>query len=90
MSSAVFDIRRRGVLFLIGMAIFLPFCFIEVNGLPGPARSAGVALLMAFFWVTEALPLAVTSLIPLILHPVLGIANANDTAKSYFNDIQVF
>ena len=44
---------------------------------------------MAFLWITEALPLAVTALIPIVLHPMMGIASANETAKSYFNDIQV-
>jgi di/tricarboxylate transporter len=29
-------------------------------------------VLMASFWATEALPLAVTSLIPIVLLPILG------------------
>ena len=35
-------------------------------------RCAYVMLIMAAFWVTEALPLAITSLLPVALLPLLG------------------
>lgn len=44
-----------------------------------------VATLMALLWITEALPLAVTSLIPLVLFPVLGIDSGDKTAEAYIN-----
>ena len=37
-------------------------------------KCAYVMLIMAAFWVTEALPLAITSLLPVALLPVLGKA----------------
>jgi solute carrier family 13 (sodium-dependent dicarboxylate transporter), member 2/3/5 len=46
---------------------------------------AAVALLMSIWWITEAVPLAVTSLIPLILFPFFGAVSANQTAQSYIN-----
>lgn len=46
-------------------------------------RVAGVALLMAIWWLSEALPVAVTALAPLILLPALGVAKAGDTAAAY-------
>ena len=36
---------------------------------------AAVVVLMAVFWITEALPIAVTALLPLALFPLLGIAH---------------
>ena len=40
-------------------------------------------LLMAVYWCTETLPLAVTSLIPLVLAPLLSINKADTVARSY-------
>ena len=40
------------------------------------ARCGFVALLMAAFWSTEALPPAITALLPLALFPLLGVAPA--------------
>jgi len=53
------------------------------SGEPGLNRMAGVTALMAAWWMTEALPLAATALIPLALFPVLGIATPAQTAISY-------
>ena len=49
------------------------------------SRMAACAVMMSIFWVTEAIPLAATALIPLILFPVLGIASSKATASQYMN-----
>ncbi|HSG08836.1 MAG TPA: SLC13 family permease, partial [Longimicrobiales bacterium] len=46
---------------------------------------AAVALLMATWWVTDAIPLFATALLPLALFPVLGIMSGSATAPIYFN-----
>lgn len=46
---------------------------------------AAVAVLMATWWVTEALPIPVTSLLPLVLFPLLGILSGTETASTYMN-----
>jgi sodium-dependent dicarboxylate transporter 2/3/5 len=54
------------------------------QGLTPPAlATAAVALWMAIWWMSEAVSLAVTALLPLILFPALGIATIEDTAASY-------
>ncbi|GIX04902.1 MAG: SLC13 family permease [Planctomycetaceae bacterium] len=53
---------------------------------PAGQRLAAVACLMAGCWMTQALPLEVTSLLPLVLFPWLGIASAKQVAAMYFND----
>ena len=35
-------------------------------------------LLMAIYWVTEVVPLAVTSLLPLVFYPLLGVLKAKE------------
>lgn len=48
---------------------------------------AAIAVLMAILWITEALPLAATSLIPLIFFPITGIISTEEIASSYINSI---
>ncbi|MBI9091078.1 MAG: SLC13/DASS family transporter [Desulfobacterium sp.] len=52
---------------------------------PEVTRMAAVAVLMAVMWVTEAIPLAATSLFPIILYPLLGIMKGKTAAGVYFN-----
>lgn len=47
----------------------------------------GVAVLMAVFWITEVVPLAVTSLIPVAFFPLFGIMDGRAVASTYFNDV---
>ena len=44
-----------------------------------------VLVLMAIWWATEALPVAVTSLLPLALFPILDISNFQSAADPYAN-----
>lgn len=46
-------------------------------------RVAAVGLLMALWWVTEALPLPATALLPIVLFPPLGIRGLDATAAAY-------
>lgn len=49
---------------------------------------AAIASLMAIFWATEAIPLAATSLIPIVLFPVMGImSDGSSVASVYFNNV---
>ena len=50
---------------------------------PAVARMAAVAVWMAAWWVTEAVPIPVTSLLPLVLMPVLGIEKMKVVAPNY-------
>ena len=45
--------------------------------------TAAVGVWMALWWMTEALPLAVTALLPLVLFPALGLRGIEATAPSY-------
>lgn len=52
---------------------------------PMASRMAAIAVLMATWWITEAIPLAGTSLIPLVLYPIMGIMKGKSTAPIYIN-----
>jgi sodium-dependent dicarboxylate transporter 2/3/5 len=50
-------------------------------------RMAAVAVLMAVWWITDAIPLAATSLLPVVLFPLLGIMKGTAVATAYMHDI---
>ncbi|HEX6643126.1 MAG TPA: DASS family sodium-coupled anion symporter [Gemmatimonadales bacterium] len=67
-----------------------PLLFAAALLLPAPAgmppaawRTAAVAMLLAVWWMTEALPLGATSLLPIILLPLLGIATVDAAAAPF-------
>ncbi|HEU4821134.1 MAG TPA: SLC13 family permease [Qipengyuania sp.] len=48
---------------------------------------AGLTVLMAAWWMTEALPLTATALMPFLVLPFAGVSSAKDTAATYYSDI---
>ncbi|KAL6739755.1 hypothetical protein Aduo_013170 [Ancylostoma duodenale] len=41
---------------------------------------------MAMYWMTEVLPLAVTAMLPVILFPLTGVMTCTETAQQFIND----
>lgn len=69
----------------LGLLLFA-FCIVlpTFEGFSVQAKgTAAVALLMATWWITEAIPIPVTALLPLILFPILGIMSAKDVSMRY-------
>jgi len=54
---------------------------------PAVTRTAAVALWMAIWWITEAVPLAATALLPIVLFPALGVLSGGEIAAQYFDPI---
>ncbi len=78
--------RRRHWGLFLGPITFLVILAAPIPGLEGPAQAVlAVGALMAVWWLTEALPLAATALLPLVLFPLLRVAGTSDTAPSYMN-----
>jgi len=50
-------------------------------------RVLALALWMALWWMSEAVPLAVTAMLPLIAFPLLGIASLGTVADSYVHPL---
>lgn len=49
--------------------------------------TAAVGVLMAVWWATEAVPIAITALLPLVAFPLFGIASIQETAAPYSNKV---
>lgn len=76
----------RGSGLLLGLLLFA-----AMLALPAPDglsidgwRTAAVAVLVACWWMTEALPLSMTALLPFLLLPPLGVADAKTVAAGYY------
>jgi solute carrier family 13 (sodium-dependent dicarboxylate transporter), member 2/3/5 len=58
------------------------------GGLSEPGRwTTAVAVLMAVLWITEAIPLPATSLLPIVLLPLGGASTLGETTAAYGNEV---
>ena len=80
-----FLIDNKG--FCLGVALaFLVLAVPAPEGLSIEGqRTAAIFLLMGAWWATEAVPVAVTALVPLALFPLLGIVDIQNAADPYAN-----
>lgn len=80
--------KGKAIGFILGIILFVVFTFDLLNlGMsPSTSATAGIVLLMACFWVSLCLPIAVTSLLPIALFPLLGVASSATTVKYYANN----
>lgn len=81
--------NRQTVGLYLGLTLFIAVIFIttyldiEIN-----ARIvAATATLMACWWLTEAIPIPVTALLPLAVFPLLNVMPMQDVALSYANHL---
>lgn len=74
---------------LLGPLLFvLTLLFLQTDGLDQSGIFVvAAALWIATWWVTEAIPIPATSLLPLVLFPMGGIMTNQDTASFYGDDI---
>jgi len=73
--------------------LLAPLLFLIITNLPFQLVSEtgdqviAVAVWMVIWWITEAVHIAVTALLPLILFPLLGVMNAADVGANYGSPI---
>lgn len=81
--------RAQMVGLILGPALFiLTMLFFQPEGLSPEGKAVLAATLWtATWWITEAIPIPATSLLPLILIPVTGAMDGADVASAYGNDI---
>jgi sodium-dependent dicarboxylate transporter 2/3/5 len=73
---------------LAGIFVFILMFWWNPFGLNNTAAQVlAIAALMITWWITEALPMPVVALLPLILFPLLGIAKMEEVAAPYANSV---
>jgi solute carrier family 13 (sodium-dependent dicarboxylate transporter), member 2/3/5 len=78
----------KRILFQLGgpLLALLVFALMRHHG-DQPAIMAGLVAWMALWWITEAVPIPVTSILPLVLYPLFGIDGVPATAAHYGKEI---
>ena len=76
-----------GFLLGAGTALLVILLPTPENLSPEGHKTAALFLLMGIWWATEAVPVAVTALVPLALFPLLGIVDIQSAANPYANKI---
>lgn len=81
---------KRIARLLAGPALALSLMFVPLtssaSASSAPSRCLALTVWMSTWWVFEVFPVAVVSLMPLVLAPLLGLLSARDVALTYFND----
>lgn len=85
--TKIFDLpgpKNKYITLLLGVAVSLFFYLADPFSVGAPAaKTLAVAALMITWWITEALPLPVVALVPLILFPLLQITTLQAAAAPY-------
>jgi di/tricarboxylate transporter len=78
--------RRLGVAGAVALLFGLMRLLPPPEGLSGAAWAvAAVAVSMAILWLSEALPLAMTSVLPFLLLPLMGVMAPAEVAQLYWS-----
>jgi len=79
---------RQSISFLAGILLAVFTVLFNPFSLDASAnKTVAVAVLMITWWITEAMPMPVVALIPLVLLPLFGIASIEETSKAYSNPV---
>ncbi|MEZ5357513.1 MAG: SLC13 family permease [Candidatus Zixiibacteriota bacterium] len=79
---------KKTIGLLLGPILAVIILFFDLQpGSPAVTRCAAAAIWMAVWWLTEAVPIPATALLPIVLFPMLGILSGKATAGQYFNSV---
>ncbi|XP_074124215.1 solute carrier family 13 member 1 [Sminthopsis crassicaudata] len=79
-------VYRRLILIILTPLLLLPLPLIIQTK---EAKCAYTLFVVAIFWITEALPLSITALLPGLMFPLFGILPSKQLASAYFNDFHL-
>ncbi|GMN36531.1 hypothetical protein TIFTF001_006071 [Ficus carica] len=84
--SVVFT--RNNAFIVLGPLLCTMIClWVKFEGPVSSRNMLGVMAWMFAWWLTEAVPMPITSMTPLFLFPLFGIASADEVAQSYMDDV---
>lgn len=80
---------RKKIFILLGplMAVALHFFLVSRGLTDAQSKTAAILLWVGFWWMTEPVNLYITSLLPLLLLPVLNVMTFKDVAPHYMEEV---
>jgi sodium-dependent dicarboxylate transporter 2/3/5 len=87
MKGSPVSAKRVGIILGPLAALLLVLFFKPDAAKPEIGFTLACAAWIAIWWVTEAVPLAITSLLPVVLFPLLGIMDGQTVSAAYFNHV---
>lgn len=82
------NMHKERIGLILGILLFVLVGFVIPTQMPAIAQyTLAITLLMAVWWVTEALPLAVTALLPLVFFPMMGVLPLKKAGAGYSDPI---
>jgi len=79
---------RRSVSLYISAVLFMAMLLLNPLGVqPDAVKVLAIAVLMITLWVTEALPMPVVALLPILFFPIMGVCKIDAAAAPYANPV---
>ncbi|KAH8344368.1 hypothetical protein KR084_010257 [Drosophila pseudotakahashii] len=76
----------RGKVTVVIPIITLPLLILGFKNEMNEYKCLYIIITMALLWVSEALPIYVTALLPIVFCPLLGLMDTEDVCRMYFTD----
>lgn len=84
----MYSVRQKLGMFLGPLLFFIVLFLPTVEGLSYEAKAVGAtALWMAVWWITEAVPIPVTSILPILVFPLTGATSSGEATAPYANQL---
>nr|XP_020473685.1 solute carrier family 13 member 2 [Monopterus albus] len=78
--------HRNYIIIVVTPLVFLPLPIV----IPTSVAKCGYAIIiMALYWCTECMPLAITALLPVVLFPMMGIMKGGEVSVEYLRDTNI-
>jgi sodium-dependent dicarboxylate transporter 2/3/5 len=83
------NVNGKLIGFFVGLAAFALILVLPVpEGMkPQAWKVAAITALMAVWWITDAIPIPATGLIPIFLYPLMGVLSAREAAAPYADEV---
>lgn len=82
-----FNLKQK-IGLILALTLFLTFVLVEFDpDYPRANEALAGTSVVAIFWIFEVIPVPMTSILPLILFPILGVNTSREVAGVYYNDV---